>query len=244
MSCCGLTETNNADDYCHFLFVQFFSIFSANHLLPHSPAIQTECRRLVCEGFTSFHTVWVENYDLLKNQRNNKQKYKKKTPQTHTQKNSLHFPVFRIVFWGIAFRWNLFEVWSFNNQGMHNSVVCLTHFVPQMRISRFDHDVTSTRKWETIVLIDLSMIKFTCQHHVSGYVCCVWHLGWFLFTFWLKQFLLQNFWSSYTFFILKHEKQTLCYIHTKFEGDKHNNFLSPIYFVGASVSAPTTASLA
>ena len=30
-----------------------------------------------------------------------------------------------------------------------------------------------------MVLIDLTIIKFTCQHHISGYVCCVWHLGFF-----------------------------------------------------------------
>ena len=30
-----------------------------------------------------------------------------------------------------------------------------------------------------MVLISLPIIKFTCQHHVSGYVCLVWHLGFF-----------------------------------------------------------------
>ena len=58
-----------------------------------------------------------------------------------------------------------------------------------------------------MVLIDLPIIKFTCQHHVSGYVCLVWHLLFFL--------LLVEIISSTTlliivhFFVLKHEKQTL-----------------------------------
>ena len=36
-------------------------------------------------------------------------------------------------------------------------------------------------------------------------------------------------------FVLKHEKQTLSYIHTKSESDRNNSFFSPIYFVGAPV---------
>ena len=40
------------------------------------------------------------------------------------------------------------------------------------------------------------------------------------------------------FFVLKYEKQTLCYIHTKSEGNKH--FFSLIYFVGVpAFIAPT-----
>ena len=35
------------------------------------------------------------------------------------------------------------------------------------------------------------------------------------------------------FFILKHDKQTLSYIHTQFEGNKNNSYFSPIYFLGA-----------
>ena len=37
------------------------------------------------------------------------------------------------------------------------------------------------------------------------------------------------------FFVLKHEKRTLNYIHTEFEGNKKNSFFSPVYFVGAPV---------
>ena len=40
------------------------------------------------------------------------------------------------------------------------------------------------------------------------------------------------------FCVLKHEKQTLSYIRTKFDGDKNNIFFSPIYFVGAPVFLP------
>ena len=40
------------------------------------------------------------------------------------------------------------------------------------------------------------------------------------------------------FFVLKHEKQTLSYINTKFEGDWNTSFFSPIYFVGAPVFLP------
>ena len=40
------------------------------------------------------------------------------------------------------------------------------------------------------------------------------------------------------FFVLKHKKQTLSYIHTKFEGDKDTSCFSPIYFVGAHVFLP------
>ena len=38
-----------------------------------------------------------------------------------------------------------------------------------------------------MVYIYLAIIKFTCQHHVSGYVCRVWHLRFFFFfSYWLK----------------------------------------------------------
>ena len=40
------------------------------------------------------------------------------------------------------------------------------------------------------------------------------------------------------FFVWKQEKQTLSYIHTKFEGDRNTFFFSPIYFVGAPVFLP------
>ena len=40
------------------------------------------------------------------------------------------------------------------------------------------------------------------------------------------------------FFVLEHEKQTLSYIHTTFEGDRNISFFSPIYFVGAPVFLP------
>ena len=40
------------------------------------------------------------------------------------------------------------------------------------------------------------------------------------------------------FFVLKHEKQTLSYVNTQFEGERNTSFVSPIYFVGAPVFLP------
>ena len=40
------------------------------------------------------------------------------------------------------------------------------------------------------------------------------------------------------FFVLKHEKQTISCIHTKFEGDKNTSFLFSNYFVGTTVFLP------
>ena len=42
------------------------------------------------------------------------------------------------------------------------------------------------------------------------------------------------------FFVLKHEKQTLSYVHTKFERNRNNSFFSPIYFVGAPLFSVRT----
>ena len=73
-----------------------------------------------------------------------------------------------------------------------------------------------------MVLIDLHIIKFTCQHHVSGYVCRVWQ--WVFFLLLIEIISIAKFFIIVHFFVLKHEKQTLSYIHTKFEGDKNNSF--------------------
>ena len=81
------------------------------------------------------------------------------------------------------------------------------------------------------------LIKFTCQHHVSAYVCRVWHLV-FPPPLLIEIISIANFWSLYTFFALKHEKQTLGYVNTKFEGYRNTIFISPIYFVGAPVFLP------
>ena len=86
-----------------------------------------------------------------------------------------------------------------------------------------------------MVLIDLPIIKFTCQHHVSGYVCLVWHLGFFLLL--IEIISVAKLLIIVYFFVLKHEKQTLSYIHTKLEGDK-TIFFSSIYFLGAPVFLP------
>ena len=74
-----------------------------------------------------------------------------------------------------------------------------------------------------MVLIDLPIIQFTCQHHTSGYVCRVWHL--FVFFLLLIEIIsIAKLLITAHFLVLKHEKQALSYIHTKFEGDKNNSF--------------------
>ena len=40
-------------------------------------------------------------------------------------------------------------------------------------------------------------------------------------------------------FVLKHEKQTLSYIHTKFEGDRNTSFFSNLFCGSTRFSAPT-----
>ena len=46
---------------------------------------------------------------------------------------------------------------------------------------------------------------------------------------------IAKLWIIVHLFVLKHEKQTLSYMHTKFKSDRNNSFFSPIYFVGAPV---------
>ena len=75
-----------------------------------------------------------------------------------------------------------------------------------------------------MVLINLPIIKFTCQHHISGYVCDVWHLG--VFSPMIEVIFIAKLLIIIHFFVLKHEKQTLSYSHTKFEGDKNFFFVS------------------
>ena len=71
--------------------------------------------------------------------------------------------------------------------------------------------------------------------HVSGYVCHAWHLFFFLLL--IEIISIKKLLIIAHFFVLKHEKQTLSYIHTKFEGDK-NKFFSSIYFVEVPVFLP------
>ena len=54
----------------------------------------------------------------------------------------------------------------------------------------------------------------------------------------IEMISIAKLWISVHFFVLKHEKQTLSYIHTKFEGDRNTSFFSPIYFVGAPIFLP------
>ena len=88
-----------------------------------------------------------------------------------------------------------------------------------------------------MVLIDLPIIKFTCQHHVSGYVCLVWHLLFFL--------LLVEIISSTTlliiihFFVLKHEKQTLTTFTQNLKVKKKQVFFSNLFCGSTRFSPPT-----
>ena len=83
-----------------------------------------------------------------------------------------------------------------------------------------------------MVLIDLLIIKFTCQHHISGYVCFFFLL--------LIEITIAKLLIIVHFFVLKHEKQTLSYIHTKFEGDRNNSFIfSNLFCGGTRFGAPT-----
>ena len=76
-----------------------------------------------------------------------------------------------------------------------------------------------------MVLIDLWIIRFTCQHDISGYVRRVWHLSFFFFSLLLTEITsIVKLWIIVHFFVWKHEKQTLSYIHTKFKGDRNNRF--------------------
>ena len=89
-----------------------------------------------------------------------------------------------------------------------------------------------------MVLIDLLIIKFICQHHVSGYVCCVWHLV-FFHPLLIEIIFVAKLLIIVHFFVLSHEKQTLSYIHTKFEGDKNKFFCSNLFCGRTCFSAPT-----
>ena len=60
----------------------------------------------------------------------------------------------------------------------------------------------------------------------------------FFFVLLIEIISIAKLWIIEHFFVLKHEKQTLSYIHKKFEGDRNNSLFSPIYFVGAPVFLP------
>ena len=61
-----------------------------------------------------------------------------------------------------------------------------------------------------------------CQHHVSGYVCHVWHLRFFFLL--IEIISIAKLLIILHFLVWKYEKQTLSYIHTKFEGDRNTCF--------------------
>ena len=77
-----------------------------------------------------------------------------------------------------------------------------------------------------------------CQHHVSGYVCHVWHLRGFFFSLLIEIISVAKLLIIVLFLVWKYEKQTLSYIHTKFEGDR-NTFFSNLFCWSTRFSAPT-----
>ena len=135
-----------------------------------------------------------------------------------------------------------------------------------MRISRFDHDVASTGKRKTLVLdqylrfcvpsvsnsrenlseddsesTDDSFDRFT-DHQVHLSTSRQWLFVmydiWVLFLLLIEIISIAKLLIMVHFFVLKHEKQTLSYTHTAYEGDKTNFFFSSIYFVGVPVFLP------
>ena len=90
-----------------------------------------------------------------------------------------------------------------------------------------------------MVLIDLPIIKFTCLHYISGYDRRVWQLVGVFFLLLIEIISIAKLWIIVHFFVLKHEKRTLSYIHTKFEGDRINSFFSNLFCGSTGFSAPT-----
>ena len=78
-----------------------------------------------------------------------------------------------------------------------------------------------------------------CQHHVSGYVLsCMTSAVFFFFLLLIEIISIAKLLIIVHFLVWKYEKQTLSYIHTKFEGDWNTWFFFLIYFVGAPVFLP------
>ena len=91
-----------------------------------------------------------------------------------------------------------------------------------------------------IVLIDLPIIKFTCQHHVSGYVCRVWHLfvwGFFSPVDW-NNFYCKTFDHCTLFLSWNMRNKHLATFTQNLKVIKTTFFFPPIYFVGAPVFLP------
>ena len=87
-----------------------------------------------------------------------------------------------------------------------------------------------------MVLIDLPIIKFTCQHHVSGYVCHVWH-G--LFSLLLIEIISIAKLLIIIHFLSKNTRNKHLPTFTQnLKVIKTTVFFSPIYFVGAPVFLP------
>ena len=88
-----------------------------------------------------------------------------------------------------------------------------------------------------MVLIDLPIIKFTCQRQ---WLCSSCMTSFFFFLLLIEIIYIAKFWIIVCFFVLKHEKQTLSYIHTKFESDRDDRYFFSNLFCGSTrFSAPT-----
>ena len=77
-------------------------------------------------------------------------------------------------------------------------------------------------------------VHLSTSHQWLCLSCMTVIWGFFLLVQLIEIISIANFWSLYTFFVLKHEKQTLSYFHTKFEGDKNNNFFFSNLFCGST----------
>ena len=63
---------------------------------------------------------------------------------------------------------------------------------------------------------------------------------WVFFLLLIEIISIAKLWIIVHFFVLKHEKQTLSFIHTKFEGDRNTSFFFSNLFCGSTrFSAPT-----
>ena len=90
-----------------------------------------------------------------------------------------------------------------------------------------------------MVLIDLSIIKFTCQQYVSGYVCCVWHLRCYFFwsPFDWNNIYCKTF-DHCTLFLSESMRNKLEATFIQNLKVIKAPFFSPIYFVGAPIFLP------
>ena len=99
--------------------------------------------------------------------------------------------------------------------------------------------VKTSQKMIVNLLMMILIYLLICQHHVSWYVCHVWHLRFcFFFLLLIEIISIAKLLIIVHFLVWKYKKQTLSYIHTKFEGDRNTWFFFLIYFIGAPVFLP------